>query len=128
MGLMSIDIEKQKAELESLLQELTGELKALGIHNPEVASDWIAVPAAASTSTADPNVVADRTEDWDERRATMAALETHYNNLKLALQKIADGNYGVCEVSGEPIEEDRLLANPAARTCKAHLDKENSLR
>ena len=122
-----MDTDKYKAKLESLLRELTGELKALGIHNPEVDSDWIAVPGPASTSTADPNVVADRTEDWDERRSTLAALETRYNNIKRALKKIEDGTYGTCEVSGEPIEEERLEANPAARTCKAHMSEESKL-
>jgi RNA polymerase-binding transcription factor DksA len=29
-----------------------------------------------------------------------------------------NGTYGVCEKSGKPIELDRLMANPAARTCK----------
>jgi len=67
--------------------------------------------------------VADRTEEYDERRATLATLEGRYNNIRLALKKITDGNYGICEVSGEPIEEDRLEANPAARTCKAHMEE-----
>ena len=35
---------------------------------------------------------------------------------------IAAGTYGTCEVSGEQIEEDRLEADPAARTCKAHMN------
>jgi RNA polymerase-binding transcription factor DksA len=51
-------------------------------------------------------------------------LEVRYNEIKSALKKIeesAPGAYGLCEVGGEQIEEDRLEANPAARTCKAHM-------
>ena len=35
-----------------------------------------------------------------------------------ALQRISDGSYGVCEVSGKPIPEDRLEAIPWTRFAK----------
>jgi RNA polymerase-binding transcription factor DksA len=38
-------------------------------------------------------------------------------DLDLALQRVADGTYGVCEVCGQAIPADRLSARPAARTC-----------
>ncbi len=37
-------------------------------------------------------------------------------------RRIEDGTYGVCTVSGEEIETERLEADPAAKTCKAHLN------
>ena len=74
------------------------------------------------TSSADLNDVADRTEEYDERRATLATLEGRYNDIRRAIKKIEDGTYGICEMGGEEIEEDRLEANPAARTCKAHME------
>ncbi len=43
-------------------------------------------------------------------------------NVQQALQKIKDGNYGVCAVSGEPIEEDRLEAIPYTDKCKKHMN------
>lgn len=120
------DTSPYKDKLEHALAHVTAELKELGIHNPENPSDWIATPEQGG-GEADPNVVADRAEDWDERRATLAELERQYNDVARALKKIEDGTYGICEVSGEPIEVDRLDANPAARTCKAHLDEESTL-
>ncbi|MCA9353454.1 TraR/DksA C4-type zinc finger protein [Candidatus Nomurabacteria bacterium] len=39
-----------------------------------------------------------------------------------ALKRIENGTYGTCSVCGEKIEEDRLGANPAADTCKAHMN------
>ena len=124
---MAIDIDAQKAKLTDQLNEVTEELKGLGIHNPEVPEDWIATPGEPMDREADENVAADRVEEWDERRATLAVLETRYNNITRALKKIDDGTYGICEISGEPIEEARLLANPAARTTIAHADDESRL-
>ena len=63
----------------------------------------------------------------EERRATLSALETEYRDIKRALQKIADGNYGTCEICGEPIEEDRLNFKPTARTCTKHMNDESQL-
>lgn len=116
-----------KDQLEEMLSDITKELKDLGIQNPEVQSDWIAIPESASDAEADPNVSADRVEDWDERRATLSLLEERYNNVTRALKKIEEVNYGACEVCGEPIETERLQANPAARTCIKHLEEEAKL-
>lgn len=124
---MSIDTNVQKEKLETELAEVTETLKGLGIHNPEVQKDWIATPGEEMDAEADPNVAADRVEEWNERRAEIAVMERRYNNIRRALKKIEDGTYGICEVSGEPIEEDRLLAFPAARTMAKHADEEGTL-
>lgn len=122
-----VDTAQYKVRLEQMLAELTEELQAIGVKNPEVAEDWTAIPEGVETGEADPNIGADRVEEWEERRATLSALETRFNNIRRALKKIDDGTFGICELSGEPIEEDRLNANPAARTCKAHLNNEADL-
>ena len=38
-----------------------------------------------------------------------------------ALGRIASGNYGLCETCGDPIETDRLMADPLERFCIDHL-------
>jgi len=124
---MALDTAKYKTQLEAELSELTTELETIGIRNPENPSDWIERSNDLEAASADPNDVADRTEEYDERRATVAVLETRYNNLNRALKKIEMGTYGICEVSGEEIESARLEANPAARTCEAHMDGETNL-
>lgn len=65
--------------------------------------------------------VADRFEAQEESASEGDALRARRDELKSALAKIGAGTYGACEVSGEEIEEDRLEANPAAKTCKAHI-------
>ena len=69
-----IDTAVYKQKLEEELTGLTNELKELGIHNPQVKEDWIALPQDVNTEEADPNVSADRTEDWIERTAEVSQL------------------------------------------------------
>jgi sigma-B regulation protein RsbU (phosphoserine phosphatase) len=38
-----------------------------------------------------------------------------------ALQRMAKGTYGLCEECHEPVEQDRLLADPLVRYCLEHL-------
>jgi hypothetical protein len=38
-----------------------------------------------------------------------------------ALERMARGNYGLCEECHAPVEEDRLLADPLVRYCLDHL-------
>jgi len=49
--------------------------------------------------------------------AFLADARKHLDDLDSALERIEAGDYGRCEVCGEPIAADRLLARPAARTC-----------
>lgn len=116
---------RYKTILEEELTRITAELKDLGILNPENPHDWIATPEGTDVSEADENVSADHAEELEERTATLADLERQYNDTVSALERIKNGTYGICEISGEEIEEARLNANPAARTCIAH--KEESL-
>ena len=124
---MALDTQTYKAKLEAELGVLTKELETIGIHDPENPTNWTERANDLDAASADPNDVADRTEEWDARRATVAALETRYNNIKRALGKIEAGTYGTCEISGEEIEPARLDANPAARTCQTHMSEEANL-
>ena len=39
------------------------------------------------------------------------------HDIELALEKIESGNYGICEETGEPIEQKRLEKQPWVRLC-----------
>ncbi|MBY0309699.1 TraR/DksA family transcriptional regulator [Patescibacteria group bacterium] len=121
-----LDTTTFKHDLETKLTSIRSALSGIATHNPET-DDWEALPVGAESPEPDENDEADVVEEWNERRATVSVLETDYRNLTRALAKIADGSYGLCEVSGEPIEEARLHANPAARTCIAHREDEGNL-
>ncbi len=129
VGMMSpmIDTTSYKKRLEEELALVERELKSVGQRNPSNPSDWVAKPDADGAAPADPNDLADAMESLEENQGIVAALEVRYNNIKKALEKIEAGTFGTCEISGEEIEAERLDANPAARTCIAHLDQEDTL-
>lgn len=96
------------------------ELGVLGIKDPET-GDWGAnMQEASEDDIADKNDLADRDEDFAVTSLKVGELELRLKDINDALAKIErnDGTYGICEKMGTPIEEDRLEANPAARTCK----------
>jgi len=125
---MALDTTAYKNTLTAELARVTAELETLGIHNKENEKDWIATPEPEEeVSEADENVAADHAEELEERTAVLADLEHQYNDIMRALSKIEAGTYGTCEISGEAIEQDRLGANPAARTCKQHMNEESLL-
>ena len=110
-----------KGVLEKELALLQKELASVGRVNPENPKDWEPMPEEHDPKQADENEIADNIEAFEEHTAILKDLEIRFNEVKGALKKIEEGTYGICEVSGEPIEHDRLVANPAARTCKAHI-------
>lgn len=118
-----------KERLEKELAQVEGELKTVGVQNPKNPSDWEGkeTDLDVMSAVADGNEAADKQEEYEENRAITETLEIRYNAIKRALEKIGDGTYGICEISGEPIEEARLEANPAARTCEKHMDRDSSL-
>ncbi len=122
-------ISEFKNRLEKELNLVEKELNTVGVQNPENPSDWEAKETELDVmnSPADANEAADKMEGYTENRAINDTLEVRYNNIKRALEKIEDSTYGTCEICHTPIEEERLMANPAARTCMAHMDKDSSL-
>jgi RNA polymerase-binding transcription factor DksA len=122
-----MDTTHYKSKLEEEKKLLEEELGRLGIKDPAT-GDWGAILEEQDESDqSDMNDRGDRDEDFTVRANTLGELEIRYNKILKALEKIENGTYGVCEISGKPIEEDRLEANPAARTCKADMDKEDTL-
>lgn len=116
------DIQSFKQELEKERGLLEEALQKLGKRNPANPSDWVpAKTADEGDFGADRNDNADIIEDMHESNASLNELEGQLQTVLAALSKIEAGSYGVCEVSGEPIEVERLKANPSARTCKAHM-------
>lgn len=120
-----MNTESFKEKLEEELATLEGELGTVGVQNPKNSSDWEAKETAIDVTNNENDELADKMEEYGENRAINDTLEVRYNQVKRALDKIRKGTYGVCEIGGEPIEEDRLAADPAATTCIAHMEKGN---
>lgn len=122
----NLDLEYFRKKLEQEQQDLEIDLGKIGRVSDARPDDWEVKPAEAS-SFEFRDEVADQMEEMEERGATELTLEQRLNNIKRALQKITAGAYGLCEIGGEPIEPERLEANPAARTCKAHMSRTDAL-
>ncbi len=109
-----------KALLTTEKHRLVNELKNIGRNVG--ADDWEAT-SATSVDTADDTEVADKFEELGINDAVVSELEKQLKDVDDALANIDEGKYGVCETCGAQIEEDRLNANPSARTCKAHMNQ-----
>lgn len=76
------------------------------------------------------NPATDMSQDWSDQAIVMEQNEIRKSLLKEAqheleqvnhaLLRIENGTYGICAVSGEPIEPERLEAVPFATTCVEH--------
>ncbi len=63
----------------------------------------------------------DRLERALDRNRSDARLSGLLSEVDAALERIETGAYGLCETCHEPIEQDRLLADPLLRYCLDHL-------
>ena len=115
-----MNTDKFKSKLEEEKARLEKEMSGVARKNPGVPGDFEAV---ASEQGMEPDVVdqADTITSYETNEAIMRDLEPRYESVLAALARIEDGSYGKCMVDGGAIEEARLLADPAATTCKAHM-------
>lgn len=116
------DTSAYKDRLEEERKKLESELASVGRKNPSNPGDWEAVPQETGRE-ADISDAAELIEGYQENAAILNDLELRHTDVTDALSRIEKGTYGVCEIGGEAIEEARLNADPAARTCKAHMNE-----
>lgn len=114
------DTSTYKSRLEEEKAKLEAEMATVGRPNSANTNDW--EPVDAEEGDADPNVQANKLENFAENAAILEDLEARYSDVQAALARIDAGSFGICEIGGEDIETERLEADPAARTCKAHLN------
>ena len=102
-----------EAELAALQEEL-------GDHaTKEENGEWDA-SSKTEGEEADSGDTADNIEELVTNVPLVADLKIREREIKAALEKIALGTYGKCNVCGKEIDIDRLEANPAAVTCIEH--------
>ena len=115
------DIQYFKTKLENEKKILENELSSIGKINKGNPSGWEVTAGKIEIDSADENETADKMEEMEENELIFSQLEKQLSDVNNALEHIEKGTYGICEVSGKPIERDRLEANPSARTCIAHM-------
>lgn len=121
-----IDLNRWQKVLENEQVDLESQLGKIGRVNPQDKTDWQVKPLTEPENFSREEI-ADELEEMDENEEVEYTLEQRLRQVVGALDRIKNDKYGVCEIGGEEIEEARLEANPAARTCKAHINEEKNL-
>ncbi len=114
---LDIDMSHFKKILKKELKRLDTELKTVGDKD---GGNWESRATDVDVLASDSADIADNIENYESNDAVFKQLKIQYDEIVNALNRIKNGTYGICEVSGEPIEVGRLEANPAAHTCMAH--------
>lgn len=116
-----MNTEHFKAKLEEELALITRELGDIAVEDPSGLWSVKDPQMDVMSPSAEPNEAADKLEELDERGEEVTGLSARLSDVRKALENIEQGTYGACEVCGKAIEEERLEANPAARTCMEHM-------
>jgi RNA polymerase-binding transcription factor DksA len=113
-------------ELQNKLMEeqmlLEAELASVGTPLAGRAHDWVPSVGTIATDTSELEDRAAEISEFEDRNAIEEPLEKRYHEILAALEAMQSHDYGTCSVCGKEIEFARLLANPAAKTCKTHLN------
>lgn len=112
--------EQAKQRLEEEKIRLEKEMNSVGQKNEAEKNDWEAVPTVTGAQS-DLVDQADVVISNEDNAAILADLEARYDVVIAALERIAEGTYGVCQICKGDIEDQRIAADPAAGTCIEHL-------
>ena len=106
------ELKKRKAQIEKNLDGTSLELSSMRNLELKDEGDHASVSARTAIDSA----------ILDQQRKELAEIE-------LALDKIKNGTYGICEMCEEPIGKERLKVKPYARfciTCREITEKEHN--
>jgi DnaK suppressor protein len=67
----------------------------------------------------------EETENFGNELAMGSGLKDRLDEIDLAISKIMEGTYGICEKCGGKIEEEILDADPESRYCRKCKEEEN---
>ena len=118
---MALDLDFYQNLLEEEKTRLEKELSTVAHRNPDAPQDWEITPLNLNVESKDDD--ADQEEELENEVSQEISLESSLRDTNDALERIKHGSFGVCAVGKEEIDEERLKANPAARTCITHSEK-----
>ncbi len=87
--------------------------------------------AESGAGRAHSNHMADQGSDefeYETQLKLSAGQSEHLREVEAALQRIEDGTFGICEMSGKPIGKTRLKAMPTARLSIEAQEEEDQRR
>lgn len=120
---MNIDTSHFKAKLEEEKKTLEKDLQSVASVDSKNPDTWDAeTKDAGDEIPSDRTETADAIESYELNMSIASKLQQQLHEVNNALKRIGAGTYGICRIGGEPIEADRLEANPSASTCKQHMN------
>ena len=102
-------LEKQKRSLEEQLSSFARKSKSLN-------GGWEALYPDFKGGCIEEE--ADEGEEYDKRVSLEKMMAEELDKVNLALKKIKEARYGICEKCGKLISKERLIVYPQARYCK----------
>ena len=115
---MALNLDYYQKLLEEEKTRLEKELSTVAHRNPDAPQDWDVTPPNLNVESKDDD--ADQEEEMENSTSIELALESQLRDTNDALERIRHGTFGICSVDKEKIDEERLRANPGARTCIKH--------
>jgi len=107
------DLLNRKKQILKNIEEATNKIRLMQNQEPKDEGDFAALSSAA---------------DIDNR--IIERQERELKEIELALDKIKEGTYGICEMCEEPISRERLKVKSFARyciSCREIKEKENKI-
>lgn len=108
-------IEEFKAKLEKEKESLEKELKSFATEDKNLKHNWDAKYPNRENGNMEEE--ADEVQEYDNLVSLEHNLELKLKDVDSALEKMKNGNYGICEKCAKEIEEKRLEAVPEAKLC-----------
>lgn len=108
-------IEELKKRLEEQKNSIEKELEGFASKDPDVKNNWDA--KYPNREDGDKEEEADEVQEYNNALSLEHNLELKLRDIEIALEKIKNGRYGLCEKCGKQIDSERLEAEPSARLC-----------
>jgi len=108
-------IEDLKKKLETEKETIEKELEMFASEDPKNKHNW--ETKYPNREDGDKEEEADEVQEYNNNLSLEYSMELKLKDVKNALEKIANGKYGLCEKCGKEIDKERLLACPEAKTC-----------
>ena len=119
---MALDLDYYQKLLTEEKTKLEQQLATIAHRNPDAPQDWEPNYPKPGESSPALDEIADQEEEFENEVSQELAMESQLRDINDALERIKHGAFGMCAVGKEEIDEARLRANPAARTCITHAE------
>ena len=94
---------------------LEAQLSSFATKDPNLKDDWdTKYPRVPGSNLEE---AADEVEEYSTKLNLEFSLETQLKDVNDALERVAQGKYGLCENCGKEVATERLEVSPEARLC-----------